>query len=136
MSLSSSFSPLPVSPLRYTLSDLFYVLHRWFKEPPNAGLSTINAQCESVFEGKPSWRGPRENKRCVVIAQGFYEWLQKGKEKIPHFVKRKDGKLMAFGAFLYSLPVFFCTDRRRLQPGYGTTATTKAPSSPSRPTRS
>ena len=26
--------------------------------------------------------------------QGFYEWLKKGKEKVPHFVKRKDGQLM------------------------------------------
>jgi hypothetical protein len=38
----------------------------------------------------------KQKKRCIVIAQGFYEWLKKngGKEKIPHFVKRKDGKLM------------------------------------------
>ncbi|GAA5903241.1 hypothetical protein JCM6882_008115 [Rhodosporidiobolus microsporus] len=81
----------------YNLDLLVWgLIPSWFKEPPQGGLSTINAQCESVFEGKPSWRGPRENRRCVVIAQGFYEWLQKGKEKVPHFVKRKDGKLMAF----------------------------------------
>jgi hypothetical protein len=38
----------------------------------------------------------KQKKRCIVIAQGFYEWLKKngGKEKIPHFIKRKDGKLM------------------------------------------
>ncbi len=39
-------------------------------------------------------------KRCIVVAQGFYKWLKPGgpgsKEKIPHFVKRKDGKLMCF----------------------------------------
>ncbi|GAA5893942.1 hypothetical protein JCM6882_003134 [Rhodosporidiobolus microsporus] len=81
----------------YNLDLLVWgLIPSWFKEPPQGGRSTINAQCESVFEGKPSWRGPRENRRCVVIAQGFYEWLQKGKEKVPHFVKRKDGKLMAF----------------------------------------
>ena len=40
----------------------------------------------------------KKTKRCVVVAQGFYEWLKKndGKEKIPHFVQRKDGKLMCF----------------------------------------
>lgn len=41
----------------------------------------------------------KQRKRCVVICQGFYEWLKKGpsgKEKIPHFVKRKDGQLMCF----------------------------------------
>ncbi|GAA5916555.1 hypothetical protein JCM5296_005100 [Sporobolomyces johnsonii] len=67
----------------------------WYTAPPSTPPSTINAQCESVFEGRPTWRGPRENKRCVVVAQGFYEWLQKGKGKVPHFVKRADGKLMA-----------------------------------------
>ncbi|PRQ70631.1 hypothetical protein AAT19DRAFT_10788 [Rhodotorula toruloides] len=70
----------------------------WYSEPPSAGLSTINAQCESVFEGTPAWRQPRQTKRCLVVAQGFYEWLNKPgmKEKQPYFVKRKDGKLMAF----------------------------------------
>ncbi|GAA5869320.1 hypothetical protein JCM1840_005439 [Sporobolomyces johnsonii] len=67
----------------------------WYTAPPSTPPSTINAQCESVFEGRPTWRGPRENKRCVVVVQGFYEWLQKGKGKVPHFVKRADGKLMA-----------------------------------------
>ena len=38
----------------------------------------------------------KQKKRCIVVAQGFYEWLKKGKEKIPHYVKRKDGKLMCF----------------------------------------
>jgi hypothetical protein len=38
----------------------------------------------------------KHKKRCVVIAQGFFEWLKKngGKEKTPYFIKRKDGKLM------------------------------------------
>ena len=40
----------------------------------------------------------KQRKRCIVLCQGFYEWLKKhgGKEKIPHFVKRKDGKIMCF----------------------------------------
>ncbi|GAA5933929.1 hypothetical protein JCM10213_008475 [Rhodosporidiobolus nylandii] len=82
---------------QYELDLLVWgLIPHWFREPPTAGLSTINAQCESVFEGKPSWRGPREDKRCVVVAQGFFEWLTKGKDKVPHFIKRKDGKLMVF----------------------------------------
>ncbi|BGP27820.1 hypothetical protein JCM10295v2_006798 [Rhodotorula toruloides] len=80
----------------------------WYTEPPSAGLSTINAQCESVFEGTPAWRQPRQTKRCLIVAQGFYEWLNKpgAKEKQPYFVKRKDGKLMAFGNYD---PVTSCT---------------------------
>ena len=40
----------------------------------------------------------KQKKRCIVVAQGFYEWLKKngGKEKIPHYVKRKDDQLMCF----------------------------------------
>jgi len=36
----------------------------------------------------------KQRKRCVVVAQGFYEWLKKGKEKIPHYIKRPDGQLL------------------------------------------
>lgn len=40
----------------------------------------------------------KQKKRCIVVAQGFYEWLKKdgGKVKVPHFVKRADGQLMCF----------------------------------------
>lgn len=41
----------------------------------------------------------KQRKRCIVICQGFYEWLKKGpggKDKTPYFVKRKDGELMCF----------------------------------------
>jgi hypothetical protein len=40
----------------------------------------------------------KKRKRCIVICQGFYEWLKKnnGKERIPHYIKRKDGQLMCF----------------------------------------
>lgn len=40
----------------------------------------------------------KKSKRCIIVAQGFYEWLKKngGKEKIPHYTKRKDGQLMCF----------------------------------------
>ena len=42
------------------------------------------------------WNTMKQKKRCIVVCQGFYEWLKKnaGKEKVPHFVKRKDDQLM------------------------------------------
>jgi len=36
------------------------------------------------------------SKRCIVAALGFYEWLHKGKGKVSHFVKRKDGEMVLF----------------------------------------
>lgn len=40
----------------------------------------------------------KKQKRCIIVAQGFYEWLKKNnsKEKLPHFTKRKDGQLALF----------------------------------------
>ena len=38
----------------------------------------------------------KRSKRCVVLVEGFYEWLHKGREKVPHYVKRKDGGMMCF----------------------------------------
>lgn len=44
------------------------------------------------------WNTMKQRKRCIVVCQGFYEWLKKnnGKEKMPHFVRRKDDQLMCF----------------------------------------
>jgi putative SOS response-associated peptidase YedK len=38
----------------------------------------------------------KKKKRCIIVAQGFYEWLKKGNQKLPHFTKRKDGQLLCF----------------------------------------
>ena len=73
----------------------------WTKRSPDYSsmLRTINCRDDSLKENKGMWNTMKQRKRCVVIAQGFYEWLKKGpggKEKVPHFVKRKDGQLMCF----------------------------------------
>ncbi len=73
----------------------------WTKRSPDYGsmLRTINCRDDSLLENKGMWNTMKQRKRCLVVAQGFYEWLKKGpggKEKIPHFVKRKDGQLMCF----------------------------------------
>ncbi|KAJ9605264.1 hypothetical protein H2200_009921 [Cladophialophora chaetospira] len=73
----------------------------WTKRSPDYGsmLRTINCRDDSLLENKGMWNTMKQKKRCLVVAQGFYEWLKKGpsgKEKIPHFVKRKDGQLMCF----------------------------------------
>lgn len=73
----------------------------WTKRSPDYGsmMRTINCRDDSLIENRGMWNTMKQRKRCVVIAQGFYEWLKKGpggKEKIPHFVKRKDGNLMCF----------------------------------------
>ena len=73
----------------------------WTKRSPDYGsmMRTINCRDDSLIENRGMWTSMKNKKRCIVVAQGFYEWLKKGpggKEKVPHFVKRKDGQLMLF----------------------------------------
>ena len=72
----------------------------WTKRNPDYGtvMKTINARDDSLAAKGGMWNTMKQRKRCIVVAQGFYEWLKKngGKEKIPHFTKRKDGQLMCF----------------------------------------
>ncbi|KAH9003841.1 DUF159-domain-containing protein [Lactarius hatsudake] len=67
----------------------------WSKaESPS--LNTINARAENLEEGGGMWGSIKGRKRCVVVAQGYYEWLKKGTQRIPHFTRRKDRRLMLF----------------------------------------
>ncbi|KAF2276764.1 DUF159-domain-containing protein [Westerdykella ornata] len=70
----------------------------WTKRNPDYGsmMKTINCRDDSLIEDRGMWTSMKRKKRCIVVAQGFYEWLKKpgSKEKIPHFVKRRDGQLM------------------------------------------
>jgi putative SOS response-associated peptidase YedK len=84
---------------RYKLQSMKWgLIPFWTKRNPDYGsmMKTINCRDDSLAEDKGMWTTMKQKKRCVVIAQGFYEWLKKGKEKIPHYVKRKDGQLMCF----------------------------------------
>ncbi|KAL2878887.1 hypothetical protein SGCOL_005855 [Colletotrichum sp. CLE4] len=70
----------------------------WTKRDPGYSTlsKTINCRDDSLSTPGGMWSTMKAGKRCIVVAQGFYEWLKNGKEKTPHFVKRKDGQLMCF----------------------------------------
>jgi putative SOS response-associated peptidase YedK len=85
--------------IRYKLQSMKWgLIPFWTKRNPDYGsmMKTINCRDDSLIENKGMWTTMKQKKRCIVVAQGFYEWLKKGKDKVPHFVKRKDGKLMCF----------------------------------------
>lgn len=82
---------------RYKLQTMKWgLIPFWTKRNPDYGsmMKTINCRDDSLIENRGMWNTMKQKKRCIVVAQGFYEWLKKGKEKVPHFIKRKDGKLM------------------------------------------
>ncbi|KAI9673639.1 MAG: hypothetical protein M1817_002276 [Caeruleum heppii] len=86
---------------RYKLQAMKWgLIPFWTKRNPDYGsmMRTINCRDDSLMQSGGMWNTMKQKKRCIVVCQGFYEWLKKngGKEKIPHFVKRKDEKLMMF----------------------------------------
>jgi putative SOS response-associated peptidase YedK len=64
----------------------------WSKGP-DSRYSMINARAETVAS-KPAYRGAFKRRRCVIPAEGFYEWqapaLGKGQVKQPYFIRRRD----------------------------------------------
>lgn len=59
------------------------------------GSRLINARAESLTE-KPAFREAFRLRRCLVPADGFYEWRKEGKMKIPYRIVRRDRRVFAF----------------------------------------
>jgi putative SOS response-associated peptidase YedK len=55
----------------------------------------INARSESV-ESRPAFRDAFRSRRCVVPADGFYEWSGPRTARQPHWIHRRDGQLLLF----------------------------------------
>ncbi len=66
----------------------------WAKDP-SIGNRMINARAETVAE-KPSFRSAYKKRRCLILADGFYEWRKEGDGKTPYFISRADGSPFAF----------------------------------------
>jgi len=66
----------------------------WAKDP-SIGNKMINARAETVAE-KPSFRNSFKNKRCLILANGFYEWRKSAGQSIPFYFQLKGGEPFAF----------------------------------------
>ncbi|SPQ26550.1 08ac6155-126b-49e7-8589-41f2f87f9e9d [Thermothielavioides terrestris] len=96
----SSTPAQPAQHHRYKLQSMKWgLVPSWTRRRPDYGamLKTINCRADSLASPGGMWASMKARKRCVVVAQGFYEWLKKGpKEKVPHYIRRRDGRLMCF----------------------------------------
>jgi len=70
----------------------------WAKDA-NVGYKMINARAETVAE-KPAYRESFKSRRCLIPADGFYEWKREGKTKQPYHFGMRDDSLFAFAGIL------------------------------------
>lgn len=69
------------------------LIPQWAKDD-KVGFQTINAKAETIIE-KPAFRTPFMRKRCLIPADGFFEWKKDGSAKQPYRIVLKDRKLFA-----------------------------------------
>lgn len=108
--LPNYYSDFPVLKPRYNIApsqDVVTVVQRgsspeaaflqwglipsWSKEAKGI----INARVETI-EDKPSFNDSFKNRRCLILADGFYEWERHGKISQPYYFQMKDGAPFAF----------------------------------------
>lgn len=70
------------------------LLPSWVKDPKNFNLQ-INARGESLTE-RPAFQAAVKRRRCLIPADGFYDWKALGGRKQPYYVRAKSGEPLAF----------------------------------------
>jgi putative SOS response-associated peptidase YedK len=80
--------------------DREYVALQWglvssWATDPRIGHTLINARAETVAV-KPVFRKAFQRQRCLIVADGFYEWKREGTTKQPYYIRFKDGRPFAF----------------------------------------
>ena len=101
-----AFAPMPVITQQEPHKVQAYqwgLIPHWVKttaEAQKLKAQTLNAKAETLFE-KPAFRTYVMHNRCLVLSDGFFEWMEYKKKKYPHFVHLKNNELFAF-AGLYS----------------------------------
>ena len=73
----------------------------WAKDPA-IGMKLINARAETVAE-KPSFQKPFRERRCLVLADGYYEWKREGTGKQPYYIRLKNERPFAFAGLWRSV---------------------------------
>ena len=73
---------------------LWGLIPSWAKDP-SIGANLFNARAETVAE-KPSFKNAFLHRRCLIPADGFYEWKMEGKKKIPYSFSLKTGVPFVF----------------------------------------
>jgi len=84
----------PKEPVRQLSLMKWGLIPNWARDPSIAA-STINAKSETAAV-KPAFRDPLRFRRCLIPADGFYEWKSQGAAKQAYCFELNDGELFAF----------------------------------------
>jgi putative SOS response-associated peptidase YedK len=84
----------PKEPVRELSLMRWGLIPTWAKDPSGAA-RMINARSETAGS-KPAFRDSLKSRRCLIPADGFYEWARAGKSKQPYCFEVNDGELFAF----------------------------------------
>src|SRR5512136_883063 len=90
--VSPRFNIAPTQPILVIPNDgmnkgdffVWGLIPSWAKDP-SIGNRLINARAETLAE-KPSFRKAFAKRRCLIVADGFFEWRPAGKRKIPVYI--------------------------------------------------
>ncbi len=91
----------PIAVVRLMSGERSFALMRWglipsWAKDPAKLPTLINARADSAAD-KPAFRAAMRRRRCLIPADGFYEWQKTDKgRKVPHFIHRPDGGPFAF----------------------------------------
>lgn len=102
--MTPSFNIAPTQPVavvannnRATLDFFIWGLIPSWAKDPSIGNRMINARSETLAE-KPAFRAAYKYRRCLILADGFYEWAQQSgsKNKTPYYISLQSQKPFAF----------------------------------------
>ena len=114
-----NIAPSQPVPVLLEKPELSLELFRWglipsWAKDPSIGNKMINARSETL-SSKASFSKPLRERRCLILADGFYEWKQEGRTKAPYYVRLKSKQPFGF-AGLWSKwvapvgnPIYSCT---------------------------
>jgi putative SOS response-associated peptidase YedK len=69
----------------------------WTRDP-KTGAKLVNARSETLLE-KPAFREAYKARRCLLVIDGFYEWVLWQKRKLPIYFRLKSGRPIAVAGF-------------------------------------
>jgi putative SOS response-associated peptidase YedK len=84
----------PKEPIRQISLMKWGLIPHWAKNASESA-KTMNARSETAAI-RPAFRDPMRFRRCLIPADGFYEWARKGTTKQPYCFEVQDGALFAF----------------------------------------